>query len=73
MFPSEQVASLIVEVQRVHARLGTLSDFNYRMSEEDIRLSWRTMDYPTVRLIVFVRQYDHRWFVGVEIVPMPAS
>lgn len=42
----------MMEVQRVHARLGTLSDFNYRMSEEDIRLSWKTMDYPTVRLIV---------------------
>ncbi|CAM9362495.1 unnamed protein product [Pylaiella littoralis] len=44
----EKVASLILEVQRVHARLGTLSDFNYRMSEGDIRLSWRTMDYPTM-------------------------
>lgn len=47
--PSVQVATLILEVQRVHTRLATLSDFNYRMSEEDIRLSWKTMDYPAVR------------------------
>lgn len=40
----------MLEVKGVHARLGTLSEFNYRMSEEDIRLSWRTMDYPTVRI-----------------------
>lgn len=43
-----QVAALVSEVRRVHARLGTLGDFNYRMSEEDISLSWRTMDYPSV-------------------------
>lgn len=45
-----QVAALMREVEGVHARLGTLSEFNYRMSEEDIRLSWTTMDYPTVRM-----------------------
>lgn len=45
-----QVAALILEVQRVHTRLGTLGEFNYRMPEEDIRLSWRTMDYPTVSM-----------------------
>lgn len=45
-----QVAALVSEVRRVHARLGTLGEFNYRMSEEDIRLSWKTMDYPSVRL-----------------------
>ena len=44
-----QVAELIQEVKRVHQRLGTLMDFNYKMSGEDIWLSWRTMDYPTVR------------------------
>lgn len=53
--PTTQVASLILEVQRVHARLGTLGDFNYRMSEEDIRLSWKTMDYPTVRRLIISR------------------
>lgn len=46
-----QVAALVSEVRRVHARLGTLGDFNYRMSEEDIRLSWKTMNYPSVRLL----------------------
>lgn len=46
-----QVAALVSEVRRVHARLGTLGEFNYRMSEEDIRLSWKTMDYPSVRLL----------------------
>lgn len=46
-----QVAALVLEVRRVHARLGTLGEFNYRMSEEDIRLSWKTMDYPSVRLL----------------------
>lgn len=45
-----QVSALMSEVKGVHARLGTLSEFNYRMSEEDIRLSWRTMDYPTVSI-----------------------
>lgn len=38
----------MLEVQRVHARLETLGEFNYRMSEEDIRLTWTTMDYPAV-------------------------
>lgn len=66
--PCEQVASLILEVQRVHARLGTLSDFNYRMSEEDIRLSWRTMDYPTVRLFVLPDKYVGSTDLSVEIV-----
>lgn len=47
-----QVAALMLEVQGIHARLATLSEFNYRMSEDDIRLSWRTMDYPTVRLLL---------------------
>lgn len=45
-----QVAALTLEVNIVHARLGALNDFNYRMSEDDVRLSWRTMEYPTVRL-----------------------
>lgn len=49
-FVLSQVAALTLEVQIVHARLGALSEFNYRMSEDDVRLSWRTMEYPTVRL-----------------------
>lgn len=50
-FTHVQVAALVLEVRRVHARLGTLGEFNYRMSEEDIRLSWKTMDYPSVRFL----------------------
>lgn len=72
-----QVASLILEVQRVHARLGTLSDFKYRMSEEDIRLSWRTMDYPTVRFFVLITlpkvdcMASFRDLIGTQPAPPP--
>ncbi|CAM9135038.1 unnamed protein product, partial [Choristocarpus tenellus] len=43
-----KVSLLILEVREVHARLAALAELSYRISEEDIRLSWRTMDYPTM-------------------------
>ncbi|CAM9175434.1 unnamed protein product [Chrysoparadoxa australica] len=42
------VNDLMNEVGQVHARLAALGEFSYQMSEEDISLNWKTMDYPTM-------------------------
>lgn len=48
MFADAQVVTLVMEVQGIHDRLEKLEKFNYRMSQEDIGLCWKTMDFPAV-------------------------